>query len=93
MFLHLTVFWAIALASCQVTPTFSRSCRVERLQLIFGLPYIYIYIYCHSLVHTPFNNLYSNHNCKVLDKVIVQTFKIMPYWTENQCNDLRSGTE
>ena len=38
MFLHLTLFWARALASCQVTPTLSRSCSVERLQLIFGLP-------------------------------------------------------
>ena len=38
MFLNLTLFWARALASCQVTPTLSRSCSVERLQLIFGLP-------------------------------------------------------
>ena len=38
MFFNLTLFWARALASCQVTPTLSRSCSVERLQLIFGLP-------------------------------------------------------
>ena len=51
MFLHLTLFWAIALASCQVTPTFSRSCSVERLQLIFGLPcLIVIYVFNKGIV-------------------------------------------
>ena len=38
LYTTLTLFWARALASCQVTPTLSRSCSVERLQLIFGLP-------------------------------------------------------
>ena len=37
-FIYHTLFWARALASCQVTPTLLRSCSVERLQLIFGLP-------------------------------------------------------
>ena len=40
-----------------------RPCVTACVCISFNQVGIALQIYCHSLLHTPFNNLYSTHNC------------------------------
>ena len=42
---------------------FVRRCVSAYVCVSFNQVEVAVHIYCHSLLHTPFNHLYSIHNC------------------------------